>query len=142
MRTFIAQVKGSKKNSVPVKWYEFNYINWPFPDETVAFPIGYLERVIREDKELGQIYKLLIDYYDACEDAKARNIQPPPKPQGRAVALPAALTAKVPLYVIIYFSFLINYINFYYFLLGPIYLQMHQQLPADMCAGLLPASVR
>ena len=133
-------VKGSKKNSVPVKWYQFDYINWPFPDETVAFPIGDLEREIREESEIGQTNKTLIEYYDACEDAKARGIQPPAKPQGRAVALPAALCAQVPLYVIIYFSFFINHINFY-FGLGQIYLQRYQQLPADMCAALLSTSI-
>ena len=137
----MAPVKGSKKNSLPVKWYQFDYINWPFPDETVAFPIGYLEREISEETEIGLIYETLIDYYDACEDAKARGIQPPAKPQGRAVALPAALSAEVPLHVIIYFSFLINYINFY-FGLGSFHLQRHQQLPADMCAALLSAGVR
>ena len=138
VNAYVDEVKG-----IRTKTYEFDYINWPFPDETWTYEIGYLEREIREESEIGQIYKTLIEYYNACEDAKARNVQPPAKPQGNAVAIPAALSAEVPLHVIIYFSFLINYIfNFYYFLLGPIYLQMHQQLPADMCAGLLPASVR
>ena len=77
-------------------FYEFDYVNFPFPDEFISYDYEYLEREILQRDERARVLKTLIKYFDDCQTA-------PPKPQGNAVKLHAfSLTSEVPLLVNIF----------------------------------------